>query len=270
VNAPNSNPSRRSRAVKGILVSLAAALLMNDLRIAEALSYRSERTLLVPLVVIAGVLLSAVRLQVVLTSLLGLLAALWLAVAFTPLDRALADGLPRVDALGPADAIYVLASDVQPDGDLTVEALARLVHGIELAGQALAPRLVVGELPRPHGRYADSARRFLDELHLPTELLTVGPVGTTHDEAVLLGELFKKNGWRRVLLVTSPLHSRRAAAVFEAQGLTVVSAPTREAKYDLETLSSPDERLRAFPEIVHEELGIWVYRRRGWLDRRED
>jgi len=66
--------------------------------------------------------------------------------------------------------------------------------------------------------------------------------------------------------VTSPVHSRRAAAVFEAQGIQVISAPTREAKYDIDELEGFDDRLRAFTDILHERLGLWIYRRRGWVD----
>jgi uncharacterized SAM-binding protein YcdF (DUF218 family) len=258
--------SRARRAAQGIPIALAAALLANDLRLADALSYRGERALLVPAVVVVAAILCGLGLRRVVLGLLAAVAALWLAVAFTPLDRALVDGLPRIDPLRPADAIYVLASDVQPDGDLTTESMARLVHGLELVGAGLAPRLLLGELAPPHGRYADAARRLLDAYHLQTEVIGLGPVTTTREEGLRVAELFRERGWHRVLLVTSSVHSRRAAGVFEAEGLEVVSAPTREAKYDLEELASSDERLRAFPAILHERLGIWIYRRRGWVN----
>jgi uncharacterized SAM-binding protein YcdF (DUF218 family) len=264
VTAPPS-PSRARRAVAGIPLALAATLLIDDLRLAQALSYSGDRVLLIPVAVIVGAVLCGLGLRVLVLALFLGAVALWTAVAFTPLDRALADGLPRADPLGPADVIYVLASDVQPDGDLTSESLSRLTHGLELAGQGLAQRIVVGELPAPHGRFAEAARRYIAELHLGIEVLSVGPVTTTHDEGVLVAELFRQHGWRRVLLVTSPFHSRRAAAVFEAAGLEVVSAPTREGKYNVEALATADERLRAFSDILHERLGSWIYRRRGWV-----
>src|SRR5262249_51410477 len=115
-------------------------------------------------------------------------------------------------------------------------------------------------------RYVDAAHNHLDAFHLETEVIGLGPVNTTREEGLRVAALFRERGWHRVVLVTSPVHSRRAAGVFEALGLEVISAPTREAKYDLEGLDSSDDRLRAFPDILHERLGLWIYRRRGWVD----
>jgi uncharacterized SAM-binding protein YcdF (DUF218 family) len=90
-------------------------------------------------------------------------------------------------------------------------------------------------------------------------------VRSTHDEAVLVARLFRERGWRRVLLVTSPTHTRRAAAAFEREGLLVVSSPAIETRFDLERLEHPDERLFAFGSLIHERAGIAVYRYRGWI-----
>jgi uncharacterized SAM-binding protein YcdF (DUF218 family) len=72
--------------------------------------------------------------------------------------------------------------------------------------------------------------------------------------------------WRRVLAVTSPTHSRRAAAALEKEGLVVMAAPSIETRFDLERLNWPGDRREAFAAIAHERLGLVVYRRRGWID----
>jgi uncharacterized SAM-binding protein YcdF (DUF218 family) len=69
----------------------------------------------------------------------------------------------------------------------------------------------------------------------------------------------------RVLAVTSPTHTRRAAATLEKQGLAVISVPSIETNFDLERLRHPGDRRRAFGAIAHERLGLVVYRRRGWI-----
>jgi uncharacterized SAM-binding protein YcdF (DUF218 family) len=102
-------------------------------------------------------------------------------------------------------------------------------------------------------------------LGLEHELLTVGPVRSTREEALLVAKLFRERGMRRVLLVTSPTHSRRAAAAFERERLEVVSSPATETRFDLERLSEPDERLFAFGTLLHERVGLQVYRWRGWI-----
>jgi uncharacterized SAM-binding protein YcdF (DUF218 family) len=258
-------PGPLRRAAWGAVLGAGAGFLANDLYLAKALSITHDRSLLVVACVTAGALLGAVRLRAIIVGALVLLALTWLVVAWTPVTRALAAGLPRRDRPAPADAVYVLASAVRANGDLSAEALARLVHGLELVHDGLAPRLILAELAAPEDHFAQTARRLMRELGITAELVAVGPVANTHDEAVLVGALCRERGLHRLLLVTSPLHSRRAAAAFEAQGLTVLSSPSPEPHYDLDDLGQPDDRLRAFADVVHERVGSWVYARRGWL-----
>jgi uncharacterized SAM-binding protein YcdF (DUF218 family) len=63
--------------------------------------------------------------------------------------------------------------------------------------------------------------------------------------------------------VTSPTHTRRAAATFAKRGLTVVASPAVETRFDLETLDNPDDQVKAFGNVLHERLGLLVYRLRG-------
>ena len=75
-----------------------------------------------------------------------------------------------------------------------------------------------------------------------------------------------KRGWKKLLLVTCPTHSRRASATFEREGLIVISSPSVQIRFDLERLEQPDNKIRAFPALVHERLGLWLYARRGWIE----
>lgn len=109
------------------------------------------------------------------------------------------------------------------------------------------------------------AREQMQRLGLSAEVESVGPVSSTRDEAVQVAALCRQRGWRSLLVVTSPTHSRRACAAFEREGLEVVCAPARETAADLETLDRPVDRLEAFRLALHEWLGLWVYRGRGWL-----
>jgi uncharacterized SAM-binding protein YcdF (DUF218 family) len=217
------------------------------------------------LAALAGACLSSRRGRPVLATTLAATAAAWLAAAFTPLPARLADGLVRRDALQKADAVVILASRLQVDGEPTTEAHDRLVHGIELVAEGWAPRLVVTEVPPPAASHAALARRTLTRLAVTAEVLAVGPVRRTRDEAVAVAALCRARGWGRVLLVTSPLHSRRGAASLEEEGVSVLSSPALETQFDLETLDRPRERLRAFASALHERLGLWYYERQGWV-----
>jgi uncharacterized SAM-binding protein YcdF (DUF218 family) len=127
---------------------------------------------------------------------------------------------------------------------------------------------VLSELPEPAPRYSESARELMKSLGLSNEILVVGPIVNTHDEAVAVGKLASELRLERVLVVTSPSHSRRASLALEAQGVTVVSVPSYETDFDYENLGtvvSGDDRIRAFGEFLHEHVGLWYYSMRGWL-----
>jgi uncharacterized SAM-binding protein YcdF (DUF218 family) len=159
--------------------------------------------------------------------------------------------------------VIVLASGRRADGS---GALTRLLHGVELLAEGRAPRLVVSEGVASEGASdADEARALMDRLGLKRELHLIPAVKNTREEALAVADLYRKQGWKLVLVVTSPAHSRRAAAALEHEGVDVVSSPSREMRFNLQALESWSDRLRAFGTLIHERLGLWVYDRRGWL-----
>ena len=92
----------------------------------------------------------------------------------------------------------------------------------------------------------------------------------THDEAVQVQALAKERGWKRVALVTSAAHMRRAEATFRRCGVEVVPVAC-----DFRNLGTPHtDSFNPFPEAVgfdlleiytHEQVGWLVYRLRGWI-----
>jgi uncharacterized SAM-binding protein YcdF (DUF218 family) len=81
---------------------------------------------------------------------------------------------------------------------------------------------------------------------------------------MLVRRLARDRHWKRILLVTSPTHSRRALLTFRRAGLDAVSVPCRETRYYLEDPRLPGDRLRAFSDALYEIIGLQVYRLRGW------
>jgi len=213
---------------------------------------------------VAGALLTRTRLRAVPVIAAALVASVWAVVAWTPVASPVTRGLTRRDGLRPADAVVVMASRLQADGDPTQEAYARLSRGMELLTRKLAVRLIAPR-PEPGGATGALVREWLGRWRLDAEVLTVGPVSRTRDEAVAVAALCRERGWRTVIVVTSPLHSGRASAALEREGLEVISAPADEARFDLETLDRPPERLAAFSEALYERVATWVYARRGWI-----
>ena len=212
-----------------------------------------------------GAAIWSTRLRWLLSVSVATLGVLWLTIAFTPLCPWLAKDLTRRDPLQSADAAYILGSSVQKDGEPTGEATSRLLGGLELLQQGMAPALAVSELPPPYPSHSEACRKIMDGLRMDQPVLSVGEGTSTRTEAVAVGTLYRDRGWSRILVVTSPLHSRRACAAFEKEGMKVVCRPSIEMDFDLETLDKSDERLESFGPIVHEIVGLWVYRQRGWL-----
>jgi uncharacterized SAM-binding protein YcdF (DUF218 family) len=257
---------RRGQLGVGLTVGAVAGLLAVDLDLPSLASMWSDRTVLVPLSAAVGALLWLTPLRRLVASATALLALLWLAVAFTPLTAWMAQGLVRRDPMQAGDAVYVFSSQVQRDGDPSANATSRLLKGVELLAEGRASRLIVSEIPPPAGAYAPLARAWVERFVPRAEVLSVGRIHNTHDEAVAVARLFREHGWTRVLAVTSPTHTRRAAAALEKQGLEVVSVPAVETRFDLEGLPEPGDRREAFPAIAHERIGYLVYRHRGWVD----
>ena len=254
----------RARGVgPGLAVGALGALLALELDLSSLVSYWGDRTLLFPLGALIGGLVWRTRLRTPLVIVTSVFAAIWLVVAYTPLTRWMASGLPRKDPVVDGDAVFVFASRIQEDGDPTAVAESRLLRGIELVAEGHAHRLVVSEIATS-GRHERLARQTMRNLRVVGDLMVVGPIRNTRDEAVAVGSLFRQHGWRRVLAVTSPTHSRRAALALEREGLEVVSVPSAETAFDLETLDRREERIEALGSILHERVGLVWYRLRGY------
>jgi uncharacterized SAM-binding protein YcdF (DUF218 family) len=248
-----------------LAIGALGGLLAKDLKLQSIVSIWGDNVPWVVATAIVGAGLWMTRWRWLLAGATACLGALWLAAAFTPLCEWLARDLPRQDTVAAADAVYVLGSNVQMDGELTAEAMSRLLHGLELLGQGLAPRLVLPELRPPKPSYKAAAQKIMRNLGMTQEVLSIGPVVRTRDEAVALGALSREHGWSRVLVVTSPPHSRRASAALEREGIEVLSSPSTQTQFDLEKLDEAGDRIKAFPTLVHERVGLWLYKRRGWM-----
>jgi uncharacterized SAM-binding protein YcdF (DUF218 family) len=243
-----------------------AGFVIIDLGLPSLVSFWGERSAFVPGVALVGAALWLTPLRRLAAVTVGILVGLWLVVAYTPLTGWMAEGLVRRDPVQAADAVFVFGSKIQDDGDPTTDAMSRLLRGVELVAAGRAPYLVVSEVRGMPGRYTPIARDWVERFAPKAEVLTVGPIRNTHGEAVAVERLSRKRGWRRVLAVTSPTHTRRASATLEAQGLEVVAVPAVETEFDLERLELPGDRRAAFGGLAHEWIGLFVYAQRGWID----
>jgi uncharacterized SAM-binding protein YcdF (DUF218 family) len=255
---------RRSPLV-GLTAGALAGLIVDDLGLTSTVSFWGDPGPLVAGCALGGALLWTTRAWRLVGAAVAALGVLWLLVGFTPLATWMASGLVRRDPPEPADAVFVAASSIQSTGELTATAMSRLVHGMELVAEHQAPALVLSDLKSPYPSYASAAKALMENFGIAAELQTVGGNENTHDEALSLARLSREHGWKRVIVVTSPYHSRRACGAVAHEGLSVVCSPSVETRYDVDDLSRTDARRRAFSAALHERIGLWLYRWRGWL-----
>jgi uncharacterized SAM-binding protein YcdF (DUF218 family) len=167
----------------------------------------------------------------------------------------------------PLDAVVVLSGGITPDGMLVPEALARLLTGLALMRDSVAPVLVVTEPRRSRTGVtaaADQARvRAL--IARPFPMLTVDSVHNTRDEGVNSWRLLQGSGARRIAVVTSPLHTRRACATFEEVGFVVTCVPAVSRVYSVTSADNGNDRLTLFREWLYERAAWAEYRLRGWV-----
>jgi uncharacterized SAM-binding protein YcdF (DUF218 family) len=183
------------------------------------------------------------------------------------------------DAQG-ATAIVVLGAGAVTwgDGELTVHQLSRrsVVNVLEAARLyrllGTPPIIVSGGIVAGASlrrAEADIMADALVGLGVPRARLTIDRVSVnTYEQSVHAGPLVAKHA--QFVLVTTPVHLRRAMSLFEARGLRPVAGPS-----DLGALhESPAGRafywptmvsLRASELAIYEHLAMGNARVRGWL-----
>jgi uncharacterized SAM-binding protein YcdF (DUF218 family) len=185
--------------------------------------------------------------------------------------------VPRaMSVIGPADAIVLLGGAMRGDThmgtlpDLNQHA-DRLVHAVALYKAGKAPLiLLTGGAPADGRPEAQQMKDVLAVMGVPAQhVLLENESRDTHDNAVNAAQILKAKGMHRILLVTSAYHMRRSLALFEAQGLEVVPAPT-DYQQPVAKQVLPDwlpivSNLSQTTDALHEIVGFWIYRWQGWL-----
>lgn len=191
----------------------------------------------------------------------GALALLLTFCLLTPVLRGPLAALTLAQEPVKADAIVVLGGGVHcGSGALESSSVARLLGGLRLWQAGYAPVVTVSEQsgligPRDCPKMSALERDLIRQLYGANgpEVVTLPHVTTTRDEAQRVSVLARERGWQRVLVVTSPSHSRRTAALFAGYGVKAVSVPTFETRYD-PSLQTPSDRLFALRTLAYEGL----------------
>jgi uncharacterized SAM-binding protein YcdF (DUF218 family) len=250
-------------AIAGILCAVVAYVLG-----VQQLLRRPDLVLFIPAALV-GAVVANTRLRPLLLISGGVLALICIAVAYTPLVSAIARPLIRRDRIPVrVDAIAVLSAGFTPDGMMSRETLERLLSGLSLARRGVAPVLLVSmERSKKDQPVTDSAdlQKVISLFGAGTRTILIDSVTTTRAEALRMKAIARANGWQTLAVVTSPLHTRRACATFEAVGFRVVCVPAAVRGSGLIPGSIAEDRLRDFRLWLYETFATDSYRRRGWI-----
>ncbi len=157
------------------------------------------------------------------------------------------------DPLEHADALIILSDD-----NFYAD---RTTRAVELYRQGLAPVVVAsGRRLRPYAGIAELMEHDLFERGVPKQATIKFPQmgDSTREEAVALRALVEERRWRRILVVTSNSHTRRARYIFTRvfpAAVAVRVASARDSDYD------PDhwwETRKGQKRFFHEAVGMVV------------
>ncbi len=137
----------------------------------------------------------------------------------------------KKDELKPADVIVVLAGEdkerVEYGAYLFREEWAKKDH-IIMAGGPLVWKYSWASLMKEHAEY----------LGIPGKsILLEDKSRNTEENAKYTKEILRKYGYKSVILITSPYHSRRASAIFQkvmGKDIKIISAPVANSWFKFE------------------------------------
>jgi len=268
VNGSDGWPRIGRDALTGGIIAVLAAVGAHALGIQDLIR-RPDLALYLP-AGLAGAVIGPTRLRPLLWMLAAPVTLLILAVSYTPLVSVLAEPMVRRDQVpASVDVIATLSQGMTPAGEMRSGTLDRLLSGLTLARQVKASAILVSTERRSFAgrQVSDSGdRRAVVTAFTPTaEVIFVDSVFTTRTEALRMRQVAWPRGWRTIALVTSPLHSRRACATFEAVGFRVVCVPAVSREHVVPGALTPQDRLGTFRSWIYETFAGATYKSNGWI-----
>ena len=234
-----------------------------------------------------GSLASAAKRQRTLASALFLTWALLTAITCTPLPSLLLYSLEKqtppatsADIAG-CGVLVCLGGGIEPaphepTGLHLKRGSDRVATALTLGQKHGIPHLVLGG-----GSYggdpdwrseADDIAALLDATNFPNlKVHSLGACANTRDEALKVLDLLPSQSWEKIGLITSANHMPRAAATFRKAGIEVLPIPCNYLSSHmrlgkLRWFHSPGPGgLLTFHDWLHEVIGSWYYRHKGWM-----
>jgi len=192
------------------------------------------------------------------------LALVYLVVFQTPAVWWLASPLRLSAPPQAADAIVVFAGGVGESGRAGGGVQERVTQAIDLYRAGYAPRLVFSSGFVFAMREAEVMKALAVTNGVPADAIVLEESAkSTYDYVVNTRRILDANGWRRILLVSSPYHMRRAMLTWHkmAPEIAVTPTPAPQSQFYDHRRGASLEQIRG---LLHEVGGIIQYWWRGW------
>jgi len=189
----------------------------------------------------------------------------WILLFESPLIWWLAKPL-KVDAPPQhADAIVVFAGGVGESGQAGGGYQERVRAAVDLYRQGYAPVVVFSSGFRFAFREAEVMKGLAVDNGVPADaILLETAAANTRENVSFTRDILRQRGWRRILLVSSPYHMRRALLTWRraAPDVVVIPTPVRQSMFYLHGRGASLEQVRG---LLQEYVAIAAYWWKGWI-----
>jgi uncharacterized SAM-binding protein YcdF (DUF218 family) len=189
---------------------------------------------------------------------------------FTPVLQPIQNFFDVTQLPSKADVIVILGGGMHCGStDLEASSLARTTKGLELWKAGYAPTITISDTTGLWENCVSLEQITRNEIaRLETrdqpDIVVLPGVKNTRMEAEAVAKEAKKRGWKSILVVTAPSHSRRTRATFTQLKLQAFVVSSGEPRYDTD-LHLPHDRLQALPALAREIAGFVKYTLLGWF-----
>jgi uncharacterized SAM-binding protein YcdF (DUF218 family) len=163
-----------------------------------------------------------------------------------------------------ADAIVVFAGGVGESGRAGTGVQERVARAVDLYRDGLAPAIIFSSGYVFTLREAEVMRAIAVDKGVPaTAIVLEERAANTYANVANTARILEQRGWRRILLVSSPYHMRRATMTWHkvAPSVAVVATPPNQSQFYLHRTGASLEQIRG---LLHEYAAIVAYKLRGW------
>jgi len=162
-----------------------------------------------------------------------------------------------------ADAIVILGGGVYSSGSFTEDTSNRLITGYMVYKKTKLPVIVSGGALEGKISDAGAMAEMLKELGVEhSKIIEENKSKDTSQNASYVAEICKEKSFKKVILVTSAYHMKRAVKIFKQRGLEVLPYPAdfkRSNHYNVYSFLPKFSNFALSSKAIREYIALLVY-----------